>query len=430
MFRKAFISLILVLSAVVVCGQAVFAQGTTATTFGTVEMQGTHAPVAGATVEAYRTDLKQAPYSAKTNKKGEFTFAGLMLGAEYALAVSGPGLSPTVYPGVKAGQERLVITVTAGDGKKLTDAEVRSFSASTKDTSSEMTAEEKKAQAEYEQKVAENAAQRKKAEDTNKIVNEALKAGAAAFDAKNYDLAIAKFDEGYQADPDFEGSAPIMLNNKALALRTRGWTAVQTAKAGGDDAAKAAAAEKAKADFSAALVAFNRSVEILAKAPANDGNATRTRMDALKGIVETYSSIAATGADPSKLGDAIPALDKYLAAETDETRKAPVLLKWSDTMRNAGDMKNSIYGYRKYMEKNPESVDAMAGLGLSLFNEGVSASPENKEEEQEGLNLMQKFVDTAPDTHPLKVSVKEAVDYLKNTAKLAPQKVTPARKRP
>ena len=83
------------------------------------------------------------------------------------------------------------------------------------------------------------------------------------------------------------------------------------------------------------------------------------------------------------------------------------------------------------MEKNPTSMDAMAGLGLSLFNEGVSTVPENKEEEQEGLNLMQKFADTAPDTHPLKSSVKDAVDYLKNTAKLAPQKVAaPPKKKP
>src|SRR4029434_10093841 len=110
MFRKAYFSLILL----AVCGMAVLGQ--TAATSGTVAMEGTNAPVAGAMVEAYRTDVKQSPLSTKTNKKGEFAFAGLILGAEYAIAVSGPGIAPTVYSGVKPGQERLVIKVTAGDG--------------------------------------------------------------------------------------------------------------------------------------------------------------------------------------------------------------------------------------------------------------------------------------------------------------------------
>jgi hypothetical protein len=41
---------------------------------------------------------------------------------------------------------------------------------------------------------------------------------------------------------------------------------------------------------------------------------------------------------------------------------------------------------------------------------------------------MNKFIEVAPETHPLKSSVKDAVDYLKTQEKLAPQKVTPKKK--
>src|SRR2546423_2942466 len=102
MFRKAYFYFVLLVVVVISCGIAAFGQ--TATTSGVVEMEGTHAPVAGATVEAYRTDVKLAPLSAKTSKKGDFTFPGLILGADYAFAVSGPGISPTVFPGAHAGQ--------------------------------------------------------------------------------------------------------------------------------------------------------------------------------------------------------------------------------------------------------------------------------------------------------------------------------------
>jgi len=47
---------------------------------------------------------------------------------------------------------------------------------------------------------------------------------------------------------------------------------------------------------------------------------------------------------------------------------------------------------------------------------------------QEGLNYMQRFADIAPETHPLKASVKDAVDYLK-TKQLTPQKTTRSTKK-
>jgi tetratricopeptide (TPR) repeat protein len=95
-------------------------------------------------------------------------------------------------------------------------------------------------------------------------------------------------------------------------------------------------------------------------------------------------------------------------------------------MREAGDSAAAIEAYRSVLTTTPDNPDALAGLGLSLFNAGVVAN--DKAQMQEGLNYMNKFIEVAPETHPLKSSVKDAVDYLKTQEKLAPQKVTPKKK--
>ena len=76
------------------------------------------------------------------------------------------------------------------------------------ETVSEQTPEQKKAQAEYEAKRKEVESKNAKAEKTNEVVNRVVKEGAAAFEAKDYDTAIAKYTEGYEIDPDFVGGAP------------------------------------------------------------------------------------------------------------------------------------------------------------------------------------------------------------------------------
>jgi tetratricopeptide (TPR) repeat protein len=100
----------------------------------------------------------------------------------------------------------------------------------------------------------------------------------------------------------------------------------------------------------------------------------------------------------------------------------------ADGLRSAGNSSQAIPIYRKVLESDPNHVEALGGLGLSLLNEGEIQG--KIELSQEGLNLMQKFTELAPDTHPLKGDIKAAVVYLKDEKKLVPQKVkttTPAK---
>jgi len=126
MLRKNYFSFLLVAALFLCGGLLVFAQ--TAPVRGKVELKkadGTTEPVAGAMVEVFRTDSKGKGSTAKTGKKGEFAFAGLMLGQTFALSISAPNVKPAVYPNIKAGMENVSITVVEGDGKRSTEEEVR-----------------------------------------------------------------------------------------------------------------------------------------------------------------------------------------------------------------------------------------------------------------------------------------------------------------
>src|SRR5690242_21837853 len=88
-------------------------------------------PLADAQIDVFRTDMA-AKFQTKTNKKGEFVFAGLPFTGTYIVAASHPTAAPNFVPGVKAGREiPCEITVTPGNGKRLTLDEIKSATAAT-----------------------------------------------------------------------------------------------------------------------------------------------------------------------------------------------------------------------------------------------------------------------------------------------------------
>lgn len=445
MSRKNYYTFLLAAALLLTSGLAVLAQ--TAPVRGRVEMvksDGTKVPVEGATVEPFRSDAKGKSPSAKTNKKGEFSFAGLQLGQVFALSISAPGINPELIPNVKAGMENLFVTVSEGDGKRRTEEEVRQAltagapaaktSASTATSSggeqkAELTADQKKAQAEYEAKVKDVTAKNDDIKKKTVVVESSLKAGNEAFNSKNYDVAIAKYSEGIEADPDFVGTTPILLNNKGAALKVRATDTYNQAVKSTDVALRTSAMTKVKQDLQDATTAYTRSWTILKAAQptdiTNQANYEATKLQTLTGLTESHRLLVLTKADTSKSVEAKTAFADYLTIETDAAKKAKAQITLGDIMREAGDSANAIEAYRAALVTSPDNADVLAGLGLSLFNSGVVA--EDKMQMQEGLNFMEKFASVAPETHPLKSSVKDAVTYLKTEQKLTPQKVTGAK---
>src|SRR6476659_6004836 len=90
------------------------------------QADGQMVPLADAQNDVFRTDMS-SKYNTKTNKKGEFVFAGLPFIGVYTVAASHPTAAPNFLPGVKAGRDiPCDIVVTPGNGKRLTLAELKS----------------------------------------------------------------------------------------------------------------------------------------------------------------------------------------------------------------------------------------------------------------------------------------------------------------
>ena len=426
--------------------------GQTAPVNGTVELKkadGTREPVANALIEVYRIDIKSGFPSAKTNKRGEFSFAGIPFGGTYAFALSAPGCAPSIQPGVKAGQEKLIITMTPGDGSKLSEEEVRK-GARTKapasngpgDTSSppQPTAEEKKQQEEFAKKNAEITDKNKKIQASDEIAKKSNEEGNAALKAENYDLAISKFSEGVAAVPDYVGSTPILLNGKVVALKAKGFKVYREGATQPDPEVRKTKYQEANKYYDDALAAFQQAINVIKTAEAAADPAEAKRRDVLQtdlhaAATEIHRLKAVSGVDTTKAADAEKVITAYVAMETDPAKKLAAQMALGDIMRLTGDYGKAVVAYKQILDTKPDQAEAMAGLGLCLFAQGAATVPEDKEKEQEGLNYMQKYTEISPvsptdsqSVRELKQSVKDTVDYLKSL-KMAPQKL-PAKKKP
>ena len=112
MFRKPLFTIVAATTILFSAAIAVSAQ--VGELHGHVFMQqadGTKVPLADAVIDVYRTDIS-SKYNTKTNKKGEWIFAGIPYIGTYTVAVSHPTAQPTWQPGVKAGRDADVVRVT------------------------------------------------------------------------------------------------------------------------------------------------------------------------------------------------------------------------------------------------------------------------------------------------------------------------------
>ncbi|MBS1795876.1 MAG: tetratricopeptide repeat protein [Acidobacteria bacterium] len=423
MFRKNYIISFLTIALFLLGAAAVFAQN--APLRGRVELtkaDGSKAPAAKMLVEIYRIDVKGVLPSAKTDDKGGFSFVSIPSGGQYVLVVSGPGIAPVMQGGIKAGMADVLIPVSEGDGSRYTEEQVRQAVADSGSGSSE---EDKKKREEELKRRAEIEAKNKKIQEADAIAQKSLEEGAKLFAAKSYDAAIAKFTEGITAVPDYVGSTPVLLNYKGVSLKDRGFGYyVEGAK---DKTIQKDKWELAKKDWNEAIDSFTRGLEIIKTAPpAADANDQKNR-DANKGFLlsnaaEVHRLMVQSGIDVSRTKEAVAIYDEYLPLEVDPAKKLKSQIAYGDILREGQDFDNAVIQYRKALELEADNPDALAGLGLTLFNVGVSNN--NKEQMQEGLNILERFTTVAPDTHRLKASVKDAIDYLKTEQKLTPQKTT------
>ena len=125
--------------------------------------------------------------------------------------------------------------------------------------------------------------------------------------------------------------------------------------------------------------------------------------------------------DAAQAQAAWDAYQEYLAVETDPAKKAKMKGEALQTVFDAGAVDLAVTHARAALTEDPDNVDANRILGLALFASG------DKAKFQEAANFLQRYVDKAPDTDPLKASAKESLDYLRTAENVKPEKAGPAR---
>lgn len=415
------------------------------------QADGQKVPVADAQIDVFRTDMA-AKYNTKTNKKGEFVFAGLPFIGTYVVAASHPTAAPNWVPGVKAGRDiPCEITVTPGDGKRLTFDDIKAAGGGSANppagggnaggNSGGESAADKAKREEMLKKNAEIEASNKKITEANEVIgrtfkagNEALTAAGTASRANNSDEAVAKYtaaitsyDEGLAADPE----QPAILTNKAVALKGRGVERFNAAVRSKtlDDNAKNAALQTAKEDFKAAAETSTKAVTLIKAQPVPTEAAEVQRYNANKyaAMITNAESMRlfVSKADPTQADAGLTAYKDYIAAETDATKKAKAQLDMAQMLLDAGAADKALTEFKAILATTPDSPEANLGAGLAVYATG------DKAKFQEAANFLQKFVEVAPDSNPMKDDAKAILTELKNTENVTPEKSKSGRsKRP
>ena len=416
---------------------------------GKVVMQqadGQKVPLAGAQIDVFRTDMN-AKYDTKTDKKGEFVFAGLPFIGIYTVVASHPTARPNFLPGVRVGQGNIIeIVVTPGDGKRPTYEEVKAAGGATPNPAagtpaSGESAADKAKREELMKKNAEIEASNKKISEANEIIgrtfkagNEALTAASAASKAKNseeaiqkYTAALASYDEGLAADAE----QPAILTNKAVALKGRGverFNAAITSKTL-DDAGKTAGLAAAKEDFKAAAETATKAVTLIKAQPAPTEPSEVQRYNANKYAAMLTQAesmrLYVSKADGTKADNGIAAYKDYIAVEMDPAKKAKAQIDMAQMLLDAGAADKALTEFKAILATTPDNPEANLGAGLSVYAGG------DKAKFQEAANYLQRFVEVAPDSNPMKDDAKAILAALKESENVTPENTSrPARRKP
>jgi tetratricopeptide (TPR) repeat protein len=390
------------------------------------QADGTKIPASDAAIDVFRTDLS-GKYTTKTNKKGEFIFAGLPYIGDYIVAASLPAAQANFVTGVKAGRDTdYLIELKPGDGRRLTLDEIKGLSkrgAVEPGAGRPASAEDKAKLEELKKKNDEIATRNEKAVKSNEIVARTFQAGNEAFTAKNYDEAIKQYEEGLAADPE----QPALLINEARSYTQRGVNRYNAAVTSKDEAGKGAGIEAAKGDFRAAAAATTKAVGMIKAQPVPTEPAELTKYNNNKLAAFTVNAEAyrlfVSKADPAQADAGLAAFKDYIVIEPDPAKKAKAELDAAQLLLDAGAVDKAFTEFQAIVTAQPDNPDANLGAGLSLFASG------DKAKYQDAANFLQHYVDVAPETHKFKADAKAILAELKNTEKVTPEKTTPTRRR-
>jgi tetratricopeptide (TPR) repeat protein len=131
--------------------------------------------------------------------------------------------------------------------------------------------------------------------------------------------------------------------------------------------------------------------------------------------------------DTTQADAGLAAFNDYIEAEPDAAKKAKARNDLAKMLLDAGAADKALAEYQKILTDDPDNVDALIGAGLALYN--LAYASNDKAKFQEAANYLQRFVDKAPDTNPLKADAKAVLEEVKNQQNIKPEKTAPATRR-
>jgi tetratricopeptide (TPR) repeat protein len=416
-------------AALLVAASAVAASAQTTQVSGTVTMKqadGTVGPAAGAQIDIYRTDIK-AEFHTKTDKKGKFIHAGLPFVGTYTVVVSAPGAAPTYQAKLRFTQQtEYNFDLGPGDGSRPTIDDINKGFAGGGGTAAPAprseSKEDKAAREAREKEIAEVSKKNEEITKSNEVVGRVFKAGNEALFANppRYDEAISNYREGLAARPE----EVALLTNLAEALRQRADSRYNASVKETTPEAKVATQNEAKKDWSEGAELASKAVSLVKAATPSGPNVNATGYEQNKKAALSVRAIllrrVVAKVDATKGADALAANQEFAEIETDPVKKAKIKSETLQALFDGGATDLALAEAQKAVAENPDDPDANRILGLALFSTG------DKAKFQEAANYLQRYVDKAPDTDPLKQSAKESLEYLKTAENVKPEKA-PAR---
>ena len=394
MFRKNYISIILFIAFFTIGSISVVAQKDIGGKVTFKDSNDKVIPFEGAKVDCYRIDVRESCGSAMTDKSGKFTLKAIPNKAKIVLVASGKGLSPQVTVNVRMDDSNM-FEMVAGDGAVPTEDATRQVALTYAQEQGTLTEAQKKELADLEKKRKEIEERNKKAESNNKLWGQLLKEGNEAFKKGDFDTAIAKYEEGYNIDSEFIGSAPVFLNNKASALKKRSVDAYNIAAKSKDSALKSKTEENVAKDFKELLDITIKSYNMLMNADKskinNSANHKKNIQSSISIIKDAFRIISI------------------------------IKLNLANYVSTSEDADKLISIYKTSLKILPKNNDVLGNLGVVLFT--ASAITGNTAQEQESLDYMNVYQKKAPKNHKMQEAVSGLVTYLKNERKLKPKKI-------
>ena len=172
---------------------------------------------------------------------------------------------------------------------------------------------------ENQKRTAEIEARNQQILENNFRIQKILNDGIIAFSIKDYNSAIEKFDEAINLDPEYWGTAPTLLTNKAMTLRTVGVIKYNEAVKQNLNPVNTS-----KQYFYDAIDSLKKAAQILDNnlkliPDSEKNNFEKYKFNMVKELAECYRLFVLT--DKTRTAEAIEALEHYVSIEQDSVKK-------------------------------------------------------------------------------------------------------------